>query len=110
VNHSIRRAAVVFVLTVLLSAGPSVAHAEPEGSEVGIGVLSAVTSLVYAPIKVAYAITGSIIGGVAWLLSAGDAEALNAVVVPAVRGDYVVMPSHLRGERDLEFIGREPGY
>jgi len=27
-----------------------------------------------------------------------------------VRGDYVVTPSHLRGERELEFLGRDPNY
>jgi hypothetical protein len=35
---------------------------------------------------------------------------MSAVITPAVRGDYVVTPSHLRGEEHLEFIGRQPDY
>ena len=35
---------------------------------------------------------------------------MYAVITPAVRGDYVVTPAHLRGERELEFIGRDPDY
>ena len=31
-------------------------------------------------------------------------------MTPAVRGDYFVTPDHLRGERSLEFIGRDPAY
>ena len=34
----------------------------------------------------------------------------RAVVMPAVRGDYVVTPAILSGERPLEFYGRAPGY
>jgi hypothetical protein len=35
---------------------------------------------------------------------------MNRVVTPAVRGDYVVTPSHLRMERRLEFYGQDPSY
>jgi hypothetical protein len=35
---------------------------------------------------------------------------MPAVVTPAVRGDYVVTPQHIRGERNLEFFGRSPDY
>ncbi len=109
-KQSIRRGALVISLALLLGTHAGVAHAETESSEVGYGVLSALTSLIYAPVKIAYAIGGGIIGGFAWLLSAGDNEVMYAVLTPAVRGDYVVTPSHLRGERELEFIGRDPNY
>ena len=32
-----------------------------------------------------------------------------AVMTPAVRGDYVVTPAHLRMEEPIEFFGRDPG-
>ena len=35
---------------------------------------------------------------------------LKAVVTPAVRGDYVVTPALLRGERPIEFFGKDPEY
>ena len=42
--------------------------------------------------------------------SAGDNDVAKTVTTPAVRGDYVVTPEHLRGKRPLEFIGRDPEY
>jgi len=66
--------------------------------------------LVYGPVKMAYSILGVVFGGIAWGLSGGDTEVMTAVITPAVRGDYVVTPSHLRGEEHLEFIGRQPEY
>ena len=79
-------------------------------SEAGWGIGSALSSLVYAPVKVVYAILGTVFGGLAWGLSGGDSEVFNAVIIPSVRGDYVVTPSHLRGEQPLAFLGRAPGY
>jgi len=32
------------------------------------------------------------------------------VINTSVRGDYVVTPSHLRGDRPLEFFGRDPEF
>ena len=34
----------------------------------------------------------------------------RVIISPSVRGDYVVTPGQLRGERSLEFVGREPAY
>ena len=87
---------------------PSTATATSAGSEAGWGAGSAILSLLYAPTKVVYAIGGTVIGGFAWLFSAGDSDVARAVINPAVRRDYVVTPGHLRGEKPLEFIGREP--
>lgn len=97
------------VLVVSIQTGPAFA-AESMGSEAGIGAGAAICSLVYGPVKIVYATLGLVFGGMAWALSGGDADVLDAVVTPAVRGDYVVTPSILRGERPLEFIGRRPGY
>jgi hypothetical protein len=54
--------------------------------------------------------SGLLFGGLAWGLSGGDADVLRAVVTPAVRGDYVVTPSLLRGDRPIEFFGKDPQY
>ena len=67
-------------------------------------------SLVYGPVKVAYSVLGVVFGSLAWGLSGGDGKVMSAVATPAIRGDYVVTPSHLRGEQPLEFFGRAPGY
>ena len=108
VRARVRAAIAVAVSVVWLgAAGPAAAQQnESIGSEAGYGALAALSSLVYAPVKVIYAGGGFLVGGFGWLLSAGDREVWEAIVTPAVRGDYVVTPGHLRGEEPLEFIGR----
>jgi hypothetical protein len=104
-----RRALAGALVALSLALLPATALAqESAASEAGWGALAGLCSLVYAPVKVAYAITGSVIGGVAWALSAGDNAVLDAVITPAVRGDYVVTPAHLRGEDQLQFLGQAP--
>lgn len=102
---------VLLVVTFAVALYPaSASAANSAGSEAGVGVGAALCSLVYGPVKISYALLGLVFGGMAWGLSGGDGEVLDAVMTPAVRGDYVVTPSHLRGEKPLQFIGRRPGY
>jgi len=75
-----------------------------------MGTAAALSSLIYGPVKIAYSVLGVVFGGFAWGLSGGDTEVLTAVVSPAIRGDYVITPSHLRGEQSIEFIGRRSNY
>lgn len=72
----------------------------------GMGAAAGLTSVVYAPVKVAYAAGGSIVAGLAYVLSGGDKDVAKPIFDASVRGDYVVTPEHMRGERDLEFVGR----
>lgn len=74
-------------------------------SEARWKVGSAAATVFYAPAKVVYASLGVVFGGIGWGLSGGDPGVFDAVVAPAVNGDYVVRPEHLRGERSLEFVG-----
>ncbi len=75
-----------------------------------VGAAAGLCTLLYSPLKITYAALGLVIGGIAWGLSAGDANVLHALVTPSIRGDYVVTPEHSRGRRNLEFFGREPAY
>lgn len=97
------------VLAVALAPG-AVSAEEGMANEAGIGALSALSTLVYGPAKLVYATCGLVFGGIAWGLSGGDSNVMARVVNPAVRGDYVVTPSHLRMERRLEFYGQDPAY
>ncbi len=110
VNRSrrLRVALLTALLAITLQAGP--AWADSQAAEAGIGTAAALTSLIYGPVKVTYATLGLVIGGIAWGLSGGDSDVMNAIITPAVRGDYVVTPDMLRGRDDLEFIGRDPAY
>ena len=110
-RFSNRVRAAVLACTVLLALAPRVARADDSmESEAGWGALSAVATLFYSPVKVLYATCGLIFGGAAWGLSGGDSDVLRAVVTPAVRGDYVLTPSLIRGERPIEFFGKDPEY
>ena len=76
----------------------------------GMGVASALASIVYAPAKIAYATGGLLVGGLAYAFSGGDSEVAETVMTPALRGDYIVTPSQLKGEKKVEFFGRDPAY
>ncbi len=110
-DRSKRVRALALACILAIAVAPGVASAqESKASEGGWGALSALCTLVYGPVKVTYAGLGLIFGGFAWGLSGGDGAVMEAVVTPAVRGDYVVTPGVLRGQETLEFIGRDPEY
>jgi hypothetical protein len=112
VNAWTRARCALLVCVILFALAPPAARADEERieSEAGFGALSALCTLIYSPVKVVYAVGGLLVGGLAWGLSGGDGDVLRAVVTPAVRGDYVITPSLLRGERPIEFFGRDPAY
>ena len=74
----------------------------------GLGLGAVLCTVVYAPVKLVYALSGSMVGALAWAFTGGDGDAARGVMAPAVYGDYVVTPDHLRNPRSLEFFGREP--
>jgi type IV secretory pathway VirB2 component (pilin) len=109
VSHRARRALLACVVMIALA--PQAARANDSmGAEAGLGAASAFCSLIYGPVKIVYAISGLVIGGIAWGLSGGDSDVLKAVITPSVRGDYVITPALLRGERPVEFFGKDPEY
>ena len=98
---------------VVVATSPGIARAEeatqtPTYESGGLGAASALLSLLYGPAKVTMAISGLIVGGLAYPLSGGDSDITMKVINRSVRGDYVVTPSNLRGEQPLEFFGRDP--
>lgn len=107
------RAALSALLGALLAGAPGVAEAGRSAEmskQAGLGFGSAVGSLIYAPVKLCYAIGGLIVGGLAWAFSGGDNEVASVVLTPSILGDYVLTPEHLRGEKPIEFFGRDPDY
>ncbi|MCH8891651.1 MAG: hypothetical protein IH827_11335 [Myxococcales bacterium] len=106
--NAMRVTVMVGVLIFAFQASP--VRAEGGASEAGTGAAAAIATLIYGPVKIVYSLLGVVFGGFAWALSGGDTEVMTAVISPAVRGDYVITPSHLRGEIPVEFIGRRSGY
>jgi len=106
--NTTRVTVVLGVLVLVLQASP--VRAESDAAEAGLGAAAAISTLVYGPCKIVYSVLGVVFGGFAWGLSGGDSDVMTAVISPAVRGDYVITPSHFRGERPVEFFGRRADY
>jgi hypothetical protein len=103
----VRKSAALLVV-LWLAAMPAAASAEGQSMEAGYGAASALCSLVYSPVKIVYAGVGSLVSGFAWVLSGGDNAVAKPILTASLRGDYVVTPAHLRGDRSIVFIGRDP--
>ena len=74
----------------------------------GLGAFTA--NIVYAPLKLLFAAGGVLAGGATWVLSGGDSGLATEVFRPALTGDYVLTPQHLRGRTPVEFVGSpDPG-
>jgi hypothetical protein len=95
-------------LAAVLALASSTARADEDSLayEGVIGVGATVCTLVYSPIKLAYAAGGMVISGLAWLWTVGDTSVAGPIYTSSLGGDYVVTPAHLDGSRPLEFVGR----
>jgi hypothetical protein len=100
------RALGALLVGLALAAAPAPAGARSAAGEAGLGATCAFANLVYGPGKMMYAFFGGFIGLIAYGLSAGDEDVAMRVIEPAWRGDYALVPAHLTGEQELEFIGR----
>jgi hypothetical protein len=106
------RSLALSALLCVVVAAPSVAWADGKemSKRAGLGFGSAIASLIYAPVKLCYALGGLVVGGLAWSFSGGDNEVAKVVLIPSTLGDYVLTPEHLVGDRPIEFFGRDPDY
>ncbi|MCA9499217.1 MAG: hypothetical protein MRJ67_14195 [Nitrospirales bacterium] len=98
-----------FSLIVCLGATGVSLAAEQELSsptnEAGLGIGSALLTVVYFPCKLAYAILGGIVGTFTYGLTGGDLDTAKAVWEPSFYGTYVITPDHLKGNEPVRFIG-----
>jgi hypothetical protein len=74
----------------------------------GTSLASLAGSLFYAPAKILYASLGAVVGFSAYALTDGRQDVLTIILSRTIRGDYIITPEHLRGERTLAFIGPHP--
>ena len=72
------------------------------GSEVIQGLGNYFLTLPYGGIKMAVA------GGMGVIFTGGDKVTAEKIRRPALGGEYVVTPPHLRGEKDLHFFDNTP--
>ena len=84
------------------------ASAAGSGSEAIQGLGSYFLTLPYGGIKMAVAVLGAVAGGMGFIFTGGDKVTADKIWGPAIGGEYVVTPQHLRGEKDLHFFGTPP--
>lgn len=98
-----------FSLIVCLGATGMSLAAEQELSsptnEAALGIGSALLTVIYFPVKFAYAILGGVVGTFTYGLTGGDLETAKAVWEPSFYGTYVITPDHLKGNEPVRFIG-----
>ena len=94
-------------LLLVSTANPAIAAETSETATEGVGLQAAswLTTIPYGAVKVAYALGGGIVGGLAWAWSGGNTEVAKAVWIPSMTGDYIVQPQNLTGEKPLHFVG-----
>jgi len=94
-------------VTLLIAFGPNTASADDSGSASGAGLQAAswIATVPYGAVKVVYALSGGVVGSLAWMMSGGNTEVAKAIWNPSMTGHYIVQPQNLTGDKALHFIG-----
>jgi hypothetical protein len=108
-----RAIAIVLIAAVmgLTMMTPRLAFAEDQTSSsdssegTGIQVASWLLTIPYCAGKSAFAIAGSVVGGLGYAFSGGNAETAQIIWTKSVYGTYILRPAHLRGEEPIHFVG-----
>jgi hypothetical protein len=97
------------VPTLLLAvtlAAPAAAETGSATEQFVTGAACFVVSPVYGAFKVAFALAGTVVGGLAWAFTGGDTESAGKIWDASLKGTYVISPEHLRGNQPIRFVGR----
>ncbi|MCS6319072.1 MAG: hypothetical protein H8K05_15115 [Nitrospira sp.] len=78
---------------------------DASASGVGVQVGSALATIVYFPLKLAFAIGGGVVGGLAYGFSGFSEQTAKNIWVPSMYGTYVITPDHLKGDKPIRFLG-----
>ena len=89
------------------SASPpsSVSTEGGDTSSAGMQVAAGVSTLLYFPLKAAFAIGGGIVGGLTYVFSGFDESSAKKVWNTTLYGTYIITPEHLQGDRPIRFLG-----
>ena len=105
---------VVLIMTfmglTMISPGSALAEDQSSGTDssdtTGIKVASWLLTIPYCAGKSAFAIAGSVVGGLGYAFSGGNPETAQSVWTTSVYGTYILRPAHLRGEQPIHFLGK----
>ena len=89
------------------SAPPSSSDGSEGGnaSSAGMQVAAGFSTLLYLPVKLAFAIGGGLVGGLAYAFSGGNEQAAKSIWNTSLYGTYIITPDHLQGNRPIRFLG-----
>ncbi len=74
-------------------------------SSAGMQAAAGVSTLLYLPLKLVFAIGGGIVGGLAYAFSGGNEQAAKSIWTTSLYGTYILTPDHLQGNRPIRFLG-----
>lgn len=74
-------------------------------SSASMGAAAGLSTLLYLPLKAAFAIGGGLVGGLAYAFSGGNENAAKSIWTTSMYGTYIITPDHLRGDRPIRFLG-----
>lgn len=100
---------VAFLGLTMIPPGSALAEDQTSGADssegTGIQVASWLLTVPYCVGKSAFAVAGSVVGGLGYAFSGGNTETAQSIWTKSVYGTYVLRPSHLRGEEPIHFLG-----
>ena len=74
-------------------------------SSAGMQAAAGFSTLLYLPLKLAFAIAGGIVGGLTYAFTGGNEDAAKSVWTTSMYGTYILTPDHLRGDKPIRFLG-----
>jgi hypothetical protein len=109
-----RSVAVVLIVTcmilILFPPGSTLAEDPVSGmddsDDTGIQVGSWLLTIPYCIGKSAFAVAGSVVGGLGYAFSGGNTKTAETIWTTSVYGTYILRPAHLRGEEPIHFLGK----
>ena len=112
-----RSVAIVLIVTfmglTMIPPGSTLAEDQSSGTDssegTGIQVASWLLTVPYCAGKSAFAIAGSVVGGLGYAFSGGNSETAQSIWTKTVYGTYILRPAHLRGEEPIQFLGKADG-
>jgi hypothetical protein len=78
---------------------------DEEEPSLGLQIASGALSVLYTPFKVVYAGLGGFMGGLTYLLTAGNEQAAQSVWDASLQGTYWLTAKHLQGKEAIHFKG-----
>lgn len=85
--------------------GESSATAESVADQILAGSTCIVVGVPYTAFKLAFAGLGAVAGGLVYAASGGSEEPAQTVWDASLGGTYIITPEHVRGKREVHFIG-----